>query len=188
MLQNASSESAPCAEGEEEKLSIHAPLLDALVLLEQACLTSRWAYAPRFLLVRLYRLLAAPQLAHQHYSMSNLKSIQFDTLSHHVLSRASTFSLSSIGDLTLVNECVESSQIYTVSGVDVSCFPFRFSRHPQANELLGIRSTCQGLPVGTVQPDSRVCSAGRESGQLTAERLNKIGAFQDEESSRGINS
>jgi N-terminal acetyltransferase B complex non-catalytic subunit len=56
----------------------------------------------------------------QHYGLANLKSIQFDTLSHHVLSRAITFSLSCIGDLTLVNECVESCQIYSINGVDVS--------------------------------------------------------------------
>jgi N-terminal acetyltransferase B complex non-catalytic subunit len=106
----------------ESANTLHAPLFDTLVLLEQTVTTSRWAYTPRLILTRLYRLLAAPSLAMQHYGLANLKSIQFDTLSHHVLSRASTFSLGCIGDLTLVNECVESSQIYSVNGVDVSVY------------------------------------------------------------------
>jgi N-terminal acetyltransferase B complex non-catalytic subunit len=95
-------------------------LLDTITLLEFASQKSRWAYPSRFLLVRLYRLLGAPSLSSQHYGMANLKSIQFDTLSHHILTRASTFSLGSVGDLSLVNECVESSQIYHVSGAEVS--------------------------------------------------------------------
>jgi N-terminal acetyltransferase B complex non-catalytic subunit len=98
----------------------HFYLYDSIVLLEFASTKSRWAYAARFLLVRLYRLLGASSLALQNYTMANVKSVQCDTLSHHVLSRASTFSLGCAGDLSLINECVESSQVYSVNGVDVS--------------------------------------------------------------------
>ena len=104
-------------------------LLDALVVLEQGASKSRWAYPFRLLLVRLYRLLGAPALALQNFTMANLKGIQHDTLSHHVLSRASTFSLGSAGDLSLINECVESSQIYAIHGVDVSPLSDHFFRY-----------------------------------------------------------
>lgn len=97
-----------------------ALLLDTIALLEYTSLKSRWCYGSRFLLVRLYRLLGAPSLAYQNYNMANLKSIQHDTLSHNILSRASIFSLGSAGDLTLINECVESSQVYSVNSIDVS--------------------------------------------------------------------
>jgi N-terminal acetyltransferase B complex non-catalytic subunit len=51
-------------------------------------------------------------LALEHYRRMNVKQVQNDTLSHLILSRASTFSLASIGDLTYPTECMESSQIY----------------------------------------------------------------------------
>lgn len=116
-----------------------ALLLDALVVLEQGASKSRWAYPFRLLLVRLYRLLGAPALALQNFTMANLKGIQHDTLSHHVLSRASTFSLGSAGDLSLINECVESSQIYAIHGVDVSeqlVKAFQFERYSQIAEFV----------------------------------------------------
>jgi N-terminal acetyltransferase B complex non-catalytic subunit len=99
-----------------------ALLFDIITFLEYASLKSRWCHASRFLLVRLYRLLGASSLAYQNYNMANLKSIQHDTLSHNILSRASIFSLGSAGDLTLINECVESSQVYSVNSIDVSAY------------------------------------------------------------------
>jgi len=42
----------------------------------------------------------------------NIKQVQNDTLSHLILSRASTFSLASTGDITFSTECIEASQIY----------------------------------------------------------------------------
>lgn len=49
----------------------------------------------------------------------NVKQVQNDTLSHFILSRASLFSLSSMGDLTYSSECLESSQIYVANSQEV---------------------------------------------------------------------
>ncbi|QRV85892.1 phagocyte signaling-impaired protein [Ceratobasidium sp. AG-Ba] len=86
-------------------------LNEAVVILEFAHSKSPYNYRFRVLLIRLYRLLGAPTLAHEHYKGLRIKQIQSDSLSHLVLARASTFCLA--GDSELVNECVESSQIYT---------------------------------------------------------------------------
>jgi N-terminal acetyltransferase B complex non-catalytic subunit len=51
--------------------------------------------------------------------------MQTDTLSHLILSRAATFSLAAIGDLTMPNECLEASQIYASNSTEVSWFPVR---------------------------------------------------------------
>ncbi|KAG9029127.1 hypothetical protein FS842_004654 [Serendipita sp. 407] len=121
----------------QQKYAKH--LLDALVALEYAAGKSRWAYSMRLLLVRLHRLLGSSGLAMQNFTMANLKSIQFDTLSHHILDRASTFSLASVGDLTLVNECVESSQIYGIHGNEVSeqlVKAFQYERYSQIAEFV----------------------------------------------------
>jgi N-terminal acetyltransferase B complex non-catalytic subunit len=59
-------------------------------------------------------------MAMAHYRSINLKQIQNDTLSHLVLSRASTFSLAATGDLTFIAECLESSQIYSSNSQEVS--------------------------------------------------------------------
>lgn len=91
------------------------------------------------MLVRLYRLLgkllssfllichtnlflsaAAPSLALDHYRTLNPRQMQTDTLSHLILSRAATFSLAAIGDLSMPNECLEASQIYTSNSSEVS--------------------------------------------------------------------
>ena len=65
--------------------------------------------------------IAAPSLALQHYRAMNVKSVQNDTLSHYVLSHASTFSLASNGDITFTQECVEASQIYMANSSEVGC-------------------------------------------------------------------
>ncbi|KAF8625781.1 hypothetical protein AX15_005171 [Amanita polypyramis BW_CC] len=87
-------------------------LFRAVSLLEFALTKSRQSFQSRLVLIRLYRLLGAPSLAMEHYRALHVKQVQHDTLSHLVLSRASTFSLSSIGDLTLASECLEATQIY----------------------------------------------------------------------------
>nr|VWO98683.1 MAPKK kinase Kpp4 [Ganoderma boninense] len=87
-------------------------LYSAAALLEYAISRSKTSYQVRLHLIRIYRLLGAPSLALEHYRGINLKQVQNDTLSHFMLSRASTFSLSSIGDLTYTTECMESSRIY----------------------------------------------------------------------------
>ena len=62
----------------------------------------------------------APSLALEHYHAINIKQVQNDTLSHFLLTRASTFSLCAAGDLTYPSECIDSSQIYLSSSQDVS--------------------------------------------------------------------
>ena len=94
-------------------------LYSALIVLEKVTSHSKWCYPARLLLIRLNRLLAAPSLAVQHYHNANLKGIQSDTLGHHLLSRAHTFALGSAGDIGLINECVEASQVYTVNQNEV---------------------------------------------------------------------
>lgn len=98
-------------------------LLNTLPILELAVSTSKYGYAARFLLLRMYRLLGAPSLAMTHYRQANLKGIQHDTLSHNILNRAADFSLGSSGDLTFINECIEASTLYSVNSSDVRC-PF----------------------------------------------------------------
>ena len=65
-----------------------------------------------------WELGAAPS-ALEHYRGLNLKQIQHDTLSHLILSRASTFSLIATGDLTYSTECSDSSQIYVANSSEV---------------------------------------------------------------------
>lgn len=94
-------------------------LYNAAALLEYAIARSKMSYQIRLHLVRIYRLLGAPSLALEHYRSINVKQVQNDTLSHFILSRASTFSLSSTGDLTYTSECLESSRIYLSNSEEV---------------------------------------------------------------------
>lgn len=71
-------------------------------------------------------VLAAPGLALDHYRTLNPRQTQTDTLSHLILSRAATFSLAAIGDLTMPNECLEASQIYSSNSTEVCLFLFNF--------------------------------------------------------------
>lgn len=113
-------------------------LYQAAAVLEYASSRSKQSYLIRLLLIRVYRLLGtfmfgsidmfnrvdrrlvgASSLALEHYRAMNVKQVQTDTLSHLILTRASTFSLSSIGDLTYSSECLESSQIYLTNSQEV---------------------------------------------------------------------
>ncbi|KAF8077880.1 actin cytoskeleton organization protein [Lyophyllum atratum] len=100
-------------------------LLNAVTLLEFALTKSRQSFQARLILIRLYRLLGAPSLALEHYRIMGIKQVQHDTLSHFILSRASTFSLASTGDLTLATECLESTQIYISNSQETSDFVVR---------------------------------------------------------------
>ncbi|KDR81676.1 hypothetical protein GALMADRAFT_58678 [Galerina marginata CBS 339.88] len=100
-------------------------LLDAVYLLEYALTKSKQSFLTRLILIRLYRLLGAPSLALEHYRIMQIKQVQHDTLSHLILSRASTFSLASIGDLTLTTECLESTQIYLSNSQETGDFVVR---------------------------------------------------------------
>ncbi|KAF9792094.1 actin cytoskeleton organization protein [Thelephora terrestris] len=100
-------------------------LYKAAVALEVALVHSQQAYQIRLTLIRIYHLLGAPSSALEHYRGLNLKQIQNDTLSHLILSRASTFALASTGDLTYSTECGEASQIYIANSSETSEYVVR---------------------------------------------------------------
>ncbi|KAF9052875.1 N-acetyltransferase B complex non catalytic subunit-domain-containing protein [Panaeolus papilionaceus] len=100
-------------------------LLSAIYLLEFALTKSKHCFLARLVLIRLYRLLGAPLPALEHYRALNIKQVQNDTLSHLILSRASTFSLASSGDLTLSSECLEATQIYLSNSQETGDFIVR---------------------------------------------------------------
>lgn len=58
-----------------------------------------------------------------HYRALEIKQVQSDTLSHLVLARSTTFSLAAHGDLGMISECLDASQIYQNNTVEV-CFLF----------------------------------------------------------------
>jgi N-terminal acetyltransferase B complex non-catalytic subunit len=94
-------------------------LFRAVTLLEFSLTKSPQSFQMRVILIRLYHLMGASSLALEHYRALRIKQIQHDTLSHLLLARASTFSLSSTGDLTLASECLESTQIYLSNSQEV---------------------------------------------------------------------
>ncbi|KAI0670373.1 actin cytoskeleton organization protein [Trametes maxima] len=100
-------------------------LYNAAALLEYGLARSKKSYQMRLHLIRIYRLLGAPSLALEHYRAIGVKQVQNDTLSHFILSRASTFSLSSTGDLTYTTECLESSRIYLSNSEETAEFIVR---------------------------------------------------------------
>jgi hypothetical protein len=61
----------------------------------------------------------AHSLAMVHYRALEIKQVQSDTLSHLVLARSNTFSLATNGDLGMISECLEASQIYQNNTVEV---------------------------------------------------------------------
>ncbi|KAK4053051.1 mitochondrial distribution and morphology [Microbotryomycetes sp. JL201] len=63
----------------------------AIAILGFVVSKSKYRYQARILLINIARLLGAPSLAITHFRALNLKSIQLDTLSHLVLTRAATF-------------------------------------------------------------------------------------------------
>ncbi|KAJ7449885.1 actin cytoskeleton organization protein [Mycena latifolia] len=100
-------------------------LHNAVALLEFALTKSKQSFQTRLMLIRIYRLLGAPSAALEHYRVMQIKQVQHDTLSHFILSRASTFSLAASGDLTFATECLESSQIYISNTQDTGDYIVR---------------------------------------------------------------
>ncbi|TRM56244.1 N-acetyltransferase B complex non catalytic subunit-domain-containing protein [Schizophyllum amplum] len=114
-------------------------LFSAAAFLEYALTKSNQAFEMRLMLVRIYRLIAAPSLALDQYRAMGAKHIQQDTLSHFVLSRASLFSLAPIGDVTMMTECMESMQIYLSNSNETSEFitrAFNAEKYSQIPEFI----------------------------------------------------
>ncbi|KAJ3842483.1 actin cytoskeleton organization protein [Lentinula raphanica] len=97
----------------------------AVFFLEYALAKSKQAFQMRLMLIRIYRILGAPSSALEHYRLLRVKQVQNDTLSHFLLSRCSTFSLASSGDLTYISECLESSQIYVSNSQETNDYIIR---------------------------------------------------------------
>lgn len=116
-----------------------AHLHNAIVLLEYALKKSPQSYQIHLELVRIYRLLGAPQQALDHYRLLNVKQIQNDTLSYLILSRSTNFSLAATGDLTYASECLESSHIYFSNSQETAEFvvkAFSMEKYSQIPELV----------------------------------------------------
>ncbi|KAF8583207.1 actin cytoskeleton organization protein [Ramaria rubella] len=116
----------------------HSHISNAAIFLEYALTRSKHNYQFRLMLIRLYRLLGlspAPGLALEHYRTLNPKQMQTDTLSHMILSRAATFSLAGIGDLTMPNECLEASQIYASNSTETAEMIARAFQHEKYSQV-----------------------------------------------------
>ncbi|KAF9265486.1 actin cytoskeleton organization protein [Marasmius fiardii PR-910] len=100
-------------------------LFNASVVLELGLTKSKQSFQMRLMLIRIYRLLAAPSLALEHYRQMRVKQVQNDTLSHFILSHSSVFSLAGTGDLTFSTECIEASQIYLTNTHETGDFVIR---------------------------------------------------------------
>ncbi|KAI5833927.1 hypothetical protein K523DRAFT_369462 [Schizophyllum commune Tattone D] len=114
-------------------------LYSAAAFLEYALTKSNQAFEMRLMLVRIYRMLAAPALALEQYRAMGAKNVQQDTLSHFILSRASLFSLAPVGDITMMAECMESMQIYLSNANETSEFitrAFNAEKYSQIPEFI----------------------------------------------------
>ncbi|KAL8278029.1 hypothetical protein RQP46_009661 [Phenoliferia psychrophenolica] len=95
-----------------------AHLEKAIAVLDFAAARSRYKYQIRILLVHLLRLLGASSLAVLHYRILGVKSIQYDTLSHVLLTRAATFAIGN--DPGLAEETAASQKWYTTGEHEAS--------------------------------------------------------------------
>ncbi|GAA5898998.1 hypothetical protein JCM5296_006982 [Sporobolomyces johnsonii] len=84
----------------------------ALVVLDHALLRSKYKYQIRILHINLLRLLGASSLALTHYRTFGVKNIQYDTLSHLVLSRGATFAIDASKEAGVHDEVLVTSRWY----------------------------------------------------------------------------
>ncbi|GAA5933016.1 MDM20/NAA25 family protein [Sporobolomyces koalae] len=84
----------------------------AAAVLDHALRSSKYKYQSRILLINLYRLLGASSLSLQHYRLFGVKNIQYDTLSHLVLHRGSTYAIESGKELGVHEEAIQTERWY----------------------------------------------------------------------------
>ncbi|BGP30008.1 mitochondrial distribution and morphology [Rhodotorula toruloides] len=84
----------------------------ALVLLDHVLLRSKYKYQVRILTINILRLLGASSAALAHYHFFGVKNIQYDTLSHLVMSRGATFAIESGKDVGVFEEALATSTWY----------------------------------------------------------------------------
>ncbi|GEM09601.1 actin cytoskeleton organization protein [Rhodotorula toruloides] len=85
----------------------------ALVVLEHVLLRSKYKYQVRILTINILRLLGASSAALAHYRIFGVKNVQYDTLSHIVMARASTFAIESGKDVGVFDVALATSTWYT---------------------------------------------------------------------------
>ncbi|KAK4698451.1 N-terminal acetyltransferase B complex non-catalytic subunit, partial [Phenoliferia sp. Uapishka_3] len=95
----------------------------ATVVLDFAAARSKYKYQMRILLVKVLRLLGSPSLALKHFRILDVKSVQFDTLSHVILSRATTFAVGH--DPALSEEVASAQKWYKAGESEASEMPVR---------------------------------------------------------------
>jgi N-terminal acetyltransferase B complex non-catalytic subunit len=87
-----------------------------IVITSTALLTSKYKYQLRILVSNILRLLAAPSLSLIHYRTFGVKNVQFDTLSHLVVARGSTFAIENVGKEGGVFEAAVETEKWYRSG------------------------------------------------------------------------
>ncbi|GAA5990947.1 hypothetical protein JCM5350_008289 [Sporobolomyces pararoseus] len=87
-------------------------LEQAAALLDHALRSSKYKYQSRILLINIYRLLGASSLSLSHYRIFGVKNIQYDTLSHLILNRGSTFAIESGKEPGVHEEAVQTERWY----------------------------------------------------------------------------
>jgi hypothetical protein len=141
----------------------------ALVVLDYALQRSKYKYQIRILTINLLRLLGASSLALTHYRILGVKAIQYDTLSHLVLTRAATFAVASGSDAEVHEEALTASKWYKVGEHEASEMAVRvFSFHNYSKVRLRVdgRKASRVFADGVFSPvDRRLC---RVSGSTRA--------------------
>ncbi|KWU46443.1 actin cytoskeleton organization protein [Rhodotorula sp. JG-1b] len=80
----------------------------ALALFDHVLLKSKYKYQIRILAINLLRLLGAPPLSVAHYRVFGVKNVQFDTLSHLMVARGSTFVITGSKEAGVFGETVSA--------------------------------------------------------------------------------
>lgn len=80
----------------------------ALALFEHVLLKSKYKYQIRILAINVLRLLGAPSLSVTHYRVFGVKNVQFDTLSHLMVARGSTFVITGPKEAGVFGETVSA--------------------------------------------------------------------------------
>ncbi|GAA5989285.1 hypothetical protein JCM10908_001242 [Rhodotorula pacifica] len=84
----------------------------ALALFENVLLKSKYKYQIRILAINILRLLGAPSLSVQHYRIFGVKNVQFDTLSHLLAARGSTFAIAGPKEAGVMGETASAMRWY----------------------------------------------------------------------------
>ena len=111
--------------------------VDAAVIAAYGCSQSRRGYRLRLLLMRLLQRLGCLKAATEHFGSLGVRAIQYDTLSHYILSRTSAFggtqTLAFEEDLHIQMEDFFQSSKYEIP--ECTCTAFSNGKFSQVTEL-----------------------------------------------------